>query len=383
MANADQVVRRLLDYLEPRIDLTHVTAVAARHRAALNYEPLDRLPLVCYLPYEGEDFTPYSHAEAFHDPAKLMVNELLTGFTSIYHAVDLKDDSPYCLRPNLGVTIIASMLGATIRIMDDQPPWVLPFEDLHQIKEIAASSPPDSSAGLLPRVLEQYDYFRHALADYPNCRAGFQLTLPDLQGPFDVAEMIWGADIFMAFYDDVGLLSALLANITDTIIRVQRRLKAEVQENLGPDCQYQHAVGVKGQILLRDDTVILLSPQHYHEMVQPHDSRIAAELGSVAIHFCGNGQHQIDNMLSIPDFTCFDFGQPWMMASNTIYAKSAAQKVPLARMRVPGEELTAAKVLEKFPTGTILTCEPESVRQARQWWQQYLGRASLKPGRAV
>jgi len=369
---ADQVVKQLLEYLEPRIDLGHVGQIAARHRAALDYAELDRPPLVCYLPYEGEEFTPYPYSEAFDDPAKLMVNELLTGFTSIYHAVDLKDDAPYCLRPNLGVTIIASMLGAQIRVLDEQAPWVIPFEDTDAIKALVDAPVPDMSSGLAPRVLEQYAYFRAALADYPACREAFQLTLPDLQGPFDIAELVWGSDIFIAFYDTPDLLSACLSKITEAIIAAQRRFSLEVKDNIGPDYQYQHAVGVKGQILLRGDTAVMLSPEHYRAFVQPHDARVAQELGSVAVHFCGNGQHQIDSMLSIPGFTCFDFGQPWMMDVDTIYAKAAAKRVPLARLTVPVKELTAQRALRRFPTGAILTCEPTSVREARRIWEQYL-----------
>jgi hypothetical protein len=93
----------------------------------------------------------------------------------------------------------------------------------------------------------------------------------------------------------------------------------------------------------------------------------------VAIHFCGNGQHQVDNMLTVPNFTCFDFGQPWMMDSDAIYAKAAAQQVPLSRMRLPTERLTAAEARARFPTGVILTCEPDSVAHARQLWHQYMG----------
>ena len=372
MTEADQIVKRILDYLEPRLDPDHVERAAARHRAALSYEETDRLPLVCYLPYEGTAFEPYLYSEAFADPAKLMVNELLSGFTSIYHAVDLKDDTPYCLRPNLGVTMIASMLGAQIRVMDDQPPWVLPFEDLAVVQKIVDAPPPDMSSGLVPRAIEQYAYFREALADYPNCRAAFQLTLPDLQGPFDIAELLWGSSIFLAFYDNPALLSGFLTRITDTIIAAYHRFSAEVRENIGAGFEYQHAVGVKGKILLRGDTVIMLSPEHYRDMVLPHDERIAQELGSVAIHFCGNGQHQIDNMLAIQNLGSLDFGQSWMMDVDSIYAGAAARKVALVRVALPPDQLIAAQVSRRFPTGVILVYEAESVAEAKQVWQRYI-----------
>ena len=97
---AESTLRRVLDDLERRIDPQRAHRVVERHRAALNYEPLDTPPLVLYLPYEGDRFRPYPYAEAFDDPAKMMVNELLVGFSSIYHAIDFDCDTPYCIRPN-------------------------------------------------------------------------------------------------------------------------------------------------------------------------------------------------------------------------------------------------------------------------------------------
>jgi hypothetical protein len=373
MTKADDVLHRLLDYLEPRIDPNHAAQVTARHRAALSFEEVDRPPLVCYLPYEGKDFKPYPLSEIFDDPAKMMVNELLVGFTSIYHAVDLKDDAPYCLRPNLGVTIVASMLGARIRVMEEQPPWVLPLEDTAAIRRIVDDPLPDSSAGLAPRVLEQYDVYRQVLANYPNCKAAFQLTLPDLQGPFDIAELLWGPEAFMAFYTEPDLLSALLERITATILLAHRRFSDEVSEKIGPGFHFQHGTAVKGQILLRSDTTIMISPTHYQEFILPHDGRIGQALGGVAVHFCGNGQHQLENMLATPNLGSLDFGQPWMMDIGEIYAEASARKIGLTRVTVSEDQLTAEKVSRRFPTGVNLVYYPENLAEARQVWKRYIG----------
>lgn len=386
MTDAAIALRRLLDYLEPRIDLAHVEQVAARHRAALNYEAVDRLPLVCYLPYEGSEFTPFPYPEAFAEPAKMMVNELLVGFTSIYHAVDLRDDTPYCLRPNLGVTIVASMFGAELRLLDDDMPWVEPLAGgLDDIRDLVDAPLPDLHVGLLPRVLDQYAFFRAALVDYANCQAAFQLTLPDLQGPFSIAELLWGTDIYLAFFDYPDLLKALQSRITDLILVVYDRLKDEVRDNLDPGYQYQHATGVKGKLLVRDDSAINISPAQYHEFVQPYNARLAAELGEIGIHFCGDGQHQVDNMLSIPGLTCLDLGQPDMMDLDRLYSKASAAsaeadtsavadaRTSLVRVTVPEADLTAERVKQRFPTGVNLVYEAESVQQAHAVWKRYCG----------
>lgn len=374
MTDAGSTLRRLLDYLEPRIDLAHVEQVAARHRAALNFESLDLLPLVCYLPYEGEDFTPFPYPEAFAEPPKMMVNELLVGFTSIYHAVDLPDDAPYCLRPNLGVTIIASMFGAELRLLDDNMPWVKPLpggpDSIHALVDAPL---PELSAGLLPRVLDQYAFFRDALVDYPNCRAAFQLTLPDLQGPFSIAELLWGTDIYLAFFDYPDLLKAVQSKITDLMLLVYERLKGEVRDNFGPDYQYQHATGVRGKLLVRDDSAINVAAHHYRDFLEPYNARLAAELGEIGIHFCGDGQHQAKNMLSIAGLTCLDLGQPGMMDLDRLYAQASAHGASLLRLTVPGAELTAESVKQRFPTGVNLVYEAESVAQAHDVWRRYSG----------
>ena len=373
MTNANDVLHRLLDYLEPRIDLDHAARVAARHRAALSFEEVDRPPLVCYLPYEGEEFKPYPLSEIFADPAKMMVNELLVGFTSIYHAVDLKDDAPYCLRPNLGVTIVASMLGAGIRVMEEQPPWVLPLEDTAAIRRIVDDPLPDSSAGLAPRVLEQYDFYRQVLADYPSCQAAFQLTLPDLQGPFDIAELLCGSEAFMAFYTEPDLLSALLERITATIMLAHRRFSAEVSENIGPGFHYQHGTAVRGEILLRSDSTIMISPDLYRKFILEHDGLIGQALGGVAVHFCGDGQHQIENMLSTPNLGSLDLGQPWLMDIDAIYAQALKAKVGLVRLTLPEDHRAASQVARRFPTGVSFVYYAETVAEAKELCQQYIG----------
>jgi len=373
MNDADRLVRQILDYLEPRVDLAHVRQAAARHRAALRYEPVDRLPLVCYLPYQGDRFTPYPYPEAFADPAKMMVNELLVGFTSIYHAVDLHDDAPYCLRPNLGVGIVASLFGATIRVLEEGMPWVEPLRGgADTMRNLLDRPLPGLDAGLLPRVLDQCACFRQALAPYPDCREAFQLTLPDLQGPFSTAELLWGPAIYLALFDTPELVAAVLMRIAEVMELVLPRLEEEVRGGLGPGLQFQHASGVGGRILLRNDSAVNVSPSHYRRFILPADARLAETLGSVGIHFCGDGSHHVPTMLSIPGLTSFDLGQPEKMDLDRLYAQAAARRVALARLTVPEAELCAKRVKARFPTGVSLVYTAPDIATAHDVWRRFV-----------
>ena len=367
-------LNRILQSIEARIDLDHIQNLAERHRRVLNYQIVDRLPLILYVPYEGRDFAPYTVRDAIDHPAKMMVNQLLEGFSSIYHLVDLRTDTPLCLRANMGVTIIASMFGAQIEIHGNEPPWVRPFNNVEPIRAIVDAPIPDLDSGLLPRALEHYAFFRDTLAQFPKCQAAFQLTLPDLQGPFDIAELLWGSEIFVALYDDPGLVHAFLTKITDTMLAVYHRLIQETYEDIRPECQYQHMTGVKGKLLIRSDTsVIMISPTMYAEHVLPHDVRLAEELGGVSIHFCGDGCKQIDNLLTMPGLQSVDFGQSFMMDMDAIYAKSREQKIALIRLQVPDDTLNADAMLRRFPTGVNLMYEVSSVKEAEHVWAQYIG----------
>ncbi len=373
MSSAQERLRRLLGDLEGRIDPERLSRIRTRHRAALAFQPLDIPVLICYTPYAGADFQPYQYAEAFNDPAKMMVNELLVGFTSVYHALDLPDDAPCCIRPNFGTGIIASMFGAEISVVGDSMPWARPAGGIEALRAIVESPLPDVGAGLGTRVIEQYEFYRSVLADYPACRDAIEITLPDLQSPFDTAELLWGSEILLAVNTQPDLVAALLDRVADQMLTFYSAIDGLVRDSLRTDAQYQHAVPIRGKMLLRNDTPILVGPKLYEDLIRPFDARLARELEGIAIHFCGNGQHQIAGMLAIPGMQCFDFGQSEMMDVDAIYRETAPQRVVLARISPPREELTAKRMRQRFPEGgVVLTYQAESPEDARKTWERYV-----------
>ena len=341
-------LRRLLDHFEQRLDLTHVESLRARHRAALLGERGDPPPLTCYAPYRGEALRPHPVREIVDNPQKMLVNELLVGFTSLYHALERRDDTPYVIRANLGTGIIASMFGAAIEVLDDNPPWARPLGDEAALRRLIDEPLPEVDAGLGRQMFAHYTFFRDVLEEYPLCRAAFEITLPDLQGPFDAAEILWGSGIYVELRRQPDLVGRLLTKVTEQIMRVARALDPFVNDSLMPLGNFQHATAVRGRILLRNDSIVLVSPRTYAALLRPFDARIAAELGA-AIHFCGDGTHQIDNVLEIDGLQGLDFGQPEMMDIDDIYRRTRACGVPIARIRVPREQLLNGQARSRFP----------------------------------
>lgn len=355
---------RLLEHFESHLDMEHVNNVRARHRAVLLGEALEPPPLTCYVPYEGTSFKPYPVREILDDPQKMLVNELLVGFTSLYHALERPDDTPFVIRANLGTGIIASMFGARIEVLADNPPWAHPLGDVAAIERLIAEPLPDVTAGLGKQMFTHYAFFKEALEQYPVCRAAFEITLPDLQGPFDVAEILWGSKIYLALKRQPDLVKQLLERVAEQILRTARALESHVSDSLQPLGNYQHATAVKGRILLRNDSIVLVSPKVYADILKPFDARIAEELGA-AIHFCGDGFHQVDNVLSVPGLQGLDFGQPEMMDTDQIYQKTMSQGIPIARMNVPREQLLDGTARRRFPRLVNFRYSAKDNRDAR------------------
>jgi hypothetical protein len=120
---------QVLEWVEERIDLAHVVAVEERHINTLRWEPVDRAPVTFVVPV-SEPFVPYPYFEVFHDPVKMLVNELVGPYAmlgaspSIINSVIIQDDFPLQIRANFGVGLAASLLGAKSEVTGDNFPGV-------------------------------------------------------------------------------------------------------------------------------------------------------------------------------------------------------------------------------------------------------------------
>jgi hypothetical protein len=120
----------LLQVLEDNIDYSVQQNIIECHRKALNWEPMDRLPLVITYPYPwSAPFHPFPHRETFSNPEKMLFNELVHAFdTSVLLHLHVRDDLPYTIRANFGTVVIASILGGKVEQREDMPPWIKHFE---------------------------------------------------------------------------------------------------------------------------------------------------------------------------------------------------------------------------------------------------------------
>lgn len=359
-------LERLLDQLSDLIDARRQADVERRHRRTLAGEAVDRLPLVvaCPLPPDA-DVKPLPYREAFADPEKMLYNELVHAFdTSIALRDRLSDDLPLTVRANFGTVLIASMFGANVEQHGENPPWVR-HTPAGVPPAAVTDAGPDLTRGLLPRVVETMEFYHATLRRWPELYSQVHVVLPDLQGPLDNLGLICGSGLLLELAASPRKVEAALGTMAEAQIEVARRLAPLVRDG-PPGYSHQHAVMIRGNILLRNDSVVMISPEMYREQVAPHDKRVLSELGGGGIHCCGRLARVADELLRLPSIACLDLGQPELNDVDAIYAAARARNIAVTRLVPTAEELATGRIHERFPTAVNLVYRASSFEEAQR-----------------
>lgn len=355
----------LLKVLEDKMDPSRQGEIFEIHCKSLNWEPVERLPLVMSFPYpRSSSVQPFPHREIFDNPEKMLFNELVFAFdTSIFLHSEVGDDLPYTIRANFGTVIIASLFGGKVEQRGDNPPWVRHFETLEEFKTIFDRDPFDFTQGICPQVTERYRFYNDVLSGFPNLQKCIKIVLPDLQGPLDTLELLRGSGIYTDFILEPEMIENGLKLMSEAQVGFARHLK---QFTKGDDNGFsqQHAVVIKGNILIRNDSAIMISPEMYAEQVAPHDEFVLTEMGGGGIHSCGKIDFNIPEIFKSPSIRCFDFGQSYLNDVDLVYTLAKDKKIPLIRFRPGKDELLSGKIKERFPTGVSLVYEARSLEEA-------------------
>jgi hypothetical protein len=366
-------LKKLLEHLLDVLDSNRQDKIENLYRQTLNWEHVDRLPVIVTLSSPHElPFAPYPYGQVFQDPEKMLFNELVYAFnTSIASRDVLADDLPCTIRANFGTVIIASMFGTCVEQIGDNPPWVRHDNDRNiSLEQVLEHDPLDFSKGCCPRVVEMCQFYENVLSDYPELKSLIKLVLPDLQGPFDNLELTVGSDVFIELYQNQDLVYKALEAMTTAQIGFAQHLVQYISETSNT-FSHQHATMIKGRILLRNDSVIMMSPAMYRNLIASHDEHVLRELGGGGIHSCGKIENHIPAFLELPSILCLDLGQPELNNVDSIYIKLKQRRIPLTRLKVSREDLATARIMTRFPTGVSLLYESDSVLDAKETLKAY------------
>jgi len=291
--------------------------------------------------FDGEVFTPSDRTAAPPgvDWPVVPVNDaiddydlmLLQQFGLCSEILEKGSTERLCVRCNYGTGILPSLFGCEMFFMEkslNTLPTCRPVGSRDRICQILDDGPPDPRGGLGGRVLRAAEQFRDIQARYPRIGEHIELYHPDVQGPIDATEVIWGSEMFYALMDEPDLVRSFLDLVTETYAAFMRAWYSVAGE---PGEATAHwGLTQKGALMIRNDSLVNLSPETYVELIRPLDERLFAEFGGAgAIHFCGRGEHYIEAMSQTKGLTAINLSQPELNDMEVVYRNTVDKGIKL------------------------------------------------------
>lgn len=246
-----------------------------------------------------------------------------------------------CVRANYGTSIIPSLFGVELYMMDEKHNTLPTSKSLPggtaALKRLLDKGIPDIFSGYGEKVFRVGERLKTLSRQYPKIARHVHAYHPDLQGPLDVCELLAGSDLFLIIVDDPELVKELLALVTETYLRFMREwLKIWP---LTGDSTVHWGFHHKGHVMLRNDSMMNFSPAMYEEFVKPFDRKILDAFGGGAIHFCGRGDHYIGMAAGIPGVYAVNMSQPEYNKQDVIFRHTIKKGIRLLgynQLAVPG-----------------------------------------------
>lgn len=278
---------------------------AAQMQTALwNGERMRIQPLLlsCILEGEESEKHPILNMKEIHWDSRKMLASQLRGMVEVAYA---GAESVPSVRANMGCGIFPTLLGVKQELFDDKMPWVQEHLSREQLKKMG------------PEDLKLSDEFKagleHMAFIVDKLEGTGCLVFPmDLQGPMDVAHLVYGDAIFYDLYDDPDFVHHLLDLSCEAIIMGMEECLKIIPGSEQQIAHYNCLVipRNKGGIKISEDTSTLLSKDHVEEFVVPHTERVLSHFGGGYIHYCGHNEHLFNAFISSPLVIGLNLGNP-------------------------------------------------------------------------
>lgn len=281
---------------------------------ALAGEDVDYLPIIFWRPQNvkviGKSF---NMKEQFYSKEKMLYSYL----EEIEECASCAFDAPLCIRPNFGTIFMPAIFNLKYEVFEDTFPWLTSHLTKEEILKLEI--PKLEDVEIIKKAIEFMEFFKNNLPNW------IHVYLPDTQGPFDIAHLIYGDNIFLEIYDDPKFLHYLLSICTELYIEVSKLLKNVINEPLD-HCYHGHALvrGIfmkKGGVRISEDSATLISPRHIDEFIIPYIKRAFSPFNGGFIHFCGKHDYFLESLLDLEEVYAINLGNPEMYDFNKIMKK--------------------------------------------------------------
>jgi len=231
-------------------------------------------------------------AKYWSDP-KVMYDFQAAGYE--HHLAHVDDDVVPYFMPWFGTGVLASAFGCDMREPEKQgedPAIAGPC--VQNVQDIAKLKLPDPYQDKwMSRVLQFMDYAREK-GDLP-------VGPTDLNSPLSTMAQICGYEnLFLWMYEEPSAVHELMEMVCETFTRWLKVQKKHSGEPLDASHGLQGVWSPKGVgVWMSDDDLVSISASLYEEFVVEHYSKIFTTFGGGSLHYCGKGNHHLENFKKI------------------------------------------------------------------------------------
>jgi hypothetical protein len=297
--------KQALDKLEQCLDLDWVAESEAVQQALWEGRPFTRLPCIVSMP-TPPDWPSYSFTQCWDDIEK----NFMSGMGQVYAGALLRDDRVCQIEPNYGCVQIPELFGVPSHVTDEGSSMSAGLNDTEKVREIVAAGVPSFDSALNRKAEAFEDFTREVLSQYEKLSQCVHLNLPDLNGPFDLACLIWGRGILTALYDEPELVESLMDLSTETYIQYGTYHKRRIGDSMDSAWHSCGVLLVHGGVRVSDDSAILVSGEVFRRLIKPRTLRAFAPFHGGWTHFCGNGNHFLGELLDMEPVHYLHLGNP-------------------------------------------------------------------------
>ena len=239
------------------------------------------------------------------------------------------------VRCNYGTGILSSVFGADVFMMDESLnslPTTRPLRGgTPELERVLSCGVPDLRTGWGASVFDMAAKYHEWMAPYPCIQQYVSIYHPDLQGPMDVCELLYGSDLFTALLEKPEFIKQLLGLITKTYISFMNAWTTFVPPSDGYATHW--SMMHRGTIMLRDDSAMNLSPGMVAEFIRPYDQELLRTFGGGAIHFCGKGDHYIEVLSTMEGLHAIHLSQPEYNDMEVIFRNTVDRNIRIIGLK--------------------------------------------------
>lgn len=269
-------------------------------------QPVQEQPLLLHCPLSPDemiDFPNHSLKDIHYDSQKNMEYHIPSMLSSVRGGAGAVPSA----RANMGCGIYAAWFGLVQDIYDDKMPWLTTHLEKDILKDMQAD---DLKLTREFKVgLEHMEYMANIFEG-----TGARIYPMDLQGPIDLAHLVYGDNFFYDLYDDVDFVKHLLDLCVEAINHGSKLCIDNIPSSDVVIPHYNEVVLPTkiGGIKTSEDTSTLLSGEHIRTYAMTSTNRVLAKNGGGYVHYCGKNDHLYDEVLTSDYVHGINFGNPEM-----------------------------------------------------------------------